>query len=214
MQRTILSVMLLVTAGLSMTVVGLGQGRQTRPALPAIEQVRDNLYVIMGGDPTDVATFSGGNVAVFVTEEHGVVVVDSKLPGYGQQIVDQIRTVTDEPITTMLHSHAHNDHSGSTPGFPVPVETITHENIKAAGGATECASYIDCDEYKGDGSRFLPARTFSDRMSLFSGNDRYRALSLRARAHQRRYVHRVPVDPGDALRRPIRHEAAPVHRRQ
>lgn len=172
MQRTILSVVLVVTAGLSMTAVGLGRGQQTRPALPAIEQVRDNLYVIMGGDPTDGATFSGGNVAVFVTEEHGVVVVDSKLPGYGQQIVDQIRTVTDEPITTMLHSHAHNDHSGSTPGFPVPVETITHENIKAAWSATECASYIDCDEYKGDGSRFLPARTFSDRMSLFSGNDR------------------------------------------
>lgn len=87
MKRTGLLVVLLVAAGLSMTAAGLGQQERSRPGLPAIEPVRDNLYVIMGGDPTDRGTFSGGNVAVFVTEEHGVVVVDSKLPGSSPRTV-------------------------------------------------------------------------------------------------------------------------------
>ena len=173
MRRTILLTVLVAVGGLSITVATTRQEREG-PRLPAIKQVRDNLYVIQGGDPTDRATFSGGNVAVFVTEQHGVVMVDSKLAGYGQQLIEQIRSVTAKPITTMLHTHAHNDHSGSTPEFPATIETITHENIKAAWSHSidGCASYINCESYKGDGMQFLPDRTFTDRLSLFSGNDR------------------------------------------
>lgn len=172
MRRTLWLVTLMVVGGLSIAAGSLRQ-EGDRPSLPAIEQVKDNLYVIKGGDPTDQANFSGGNVAVFVTEAHGVVVVDSKLPGYGQQIIDQVRTVTDKPISTMLHSHAHNDHSGSTPEFPTSVDIITHENIKAAWSRSvdECGSFIDCAAYKGDGTRYLPKQTFTDRLTLFSGND-------------------------------------------
>jgi glyoxylase-like metal-dependent hydrolase (beta-lactamase superfamily II) len=170
MRRTALLAMLIAVGGLSITVSTVQRQRE-RPDLPAIKQVQGNLYVIQGGDPT-TPTFSGGNVAVFVTEAHGVVVVDSKLPGYGQQIIDQIRTVTDKPITTMLHSHVHNDHSGSTPEFPQPIDVITHENIKAIWSQAECEGPVNCGDFKGDGARYLPKRTFSERMSLFEGNDR------------------------------------------
>lgn len=114
MRRTVLLVVLLAAGGLAMAAAGQDDDR---PRVPAIEQVRDNLYVIMGGDPTDRATFSGGNVAVYVMEQ-GVAVVDSKLPGYGGQIIEQIRTVTDKPLLAMFHTHTHNDHAGSTPEFP------------------------------------------------------------------------------------------------
>ena len=172
MKRAVLLVMLLVAGGLSMVAAGCGEGDSSPPPVPAIQQVRDNLYVIEGGDPTDRATFSGGNVAVYVTAEHGVVVVDSKLPGYGQQIIDQIRTVSDQPISLMLHTHTHNDHAGSTPEFPETIEVITHENIKASLTRETCLPVTNCQTFKGEGAKYLPQTTFSEKMSIHLGQDR------------------------------------------
>lgn len=172
MRRAVFLVAVLAVGGLTMAAAGCGEGASSPPPVPAIEQVRDNLYVIKGGDPTDRATFSGGNVAVYVTETHGVVVVDSKLPGYGQQIIDQIRTVSDQPISLMLHSHTHNDHAGSTPEFPDTIEVITHENIKASLTRDTCLPVTNCQTFQGEGAKYLPQTTFSEKMSIHLGDDR------------------------------------------
>ena len=124
----------------------------------------------MGGDPTDRTTFSGGNVAVYVMAQ-GVAVVDSKLPGYGQQIIEQIRTVTDKPIMAMFHTHTHNDHAGSTPEFPETIEVITHENIKASLTRETCLPVTNCQTFKGDAAKYLPQTTFSEKMSVWFGED-------------------------------------------
>lgn len=170
MTRTILLVSLLATGGFLMAAAGCGQGSDSPPPVPAIEQVRDNLYVIEGGDPTDRDTFSGGNVAVYVMEQ-GVAVVDSKLPGYGQQIIEQIRTVTDKPIVAMFHTHTHNDHAGSTPEFPETIEVITHENIKASLTRETCLPVTNCQTFQGEGAKYLPQTTFSEKMSVWFGQD-------------------------------------------
>ena len=170
MTRTILLVSLLATGGFLMAAAGCGQGSDSPPPVPAIEQVRDNLYVIEGGDPTARDTFSGGNVAVYVMEQ-GVAVVDSKLPGYGQQIIEQIRTVTDKPIVAMFHTHTHNDHAGSTPEFPETIEVITHENIKASLTRETCLPVTNCQTFQGEGAKYLPQTTFSEKMSVWFGQD-------------------------------------------
>ena len=79
-----------------------------------IEQVKSNLYVITGG---------GGNTAAFVTAG-GVVVVDTKNPGWGSAILDKIRTVTDKPVTMIVNTHTHGDHVGSNIDFSQPVEVV------------------------------------------------------------------------------------------
>ena len=170
MRRTVLLGLLLTAGGLLMTAAACG-GPDGPPPVPAIEQVRGDLYVIMGGDPTDRATFSGGNVAVYVMDQ-GVAVVDSKLPGYGQQIIDQIRTVTDKPILAMFHTHTHNDHAGSTPEFPDTIEVITHENIKASLTREECLPVTNCQTFKGENAKYLPQTTFSEKASVWFGDDR------------------------------------------
>ena len=55
---------------------------------------------------------SGGNTAVFITDS-GVTLVDTKLPGYGQTILDRVKTVTNKPITRIINTHSHPDHLGS-----------------------------------------------------------------------------------------------------
>ncbi len=108
------------------------------------------------------ASFSGGNTAVFVTGK-GVVLVDTKLPGWGQALLDRIKTVTDKPVTTIINTHSHNDHTGSNESFRPNVEFIAHENTRA--------NMAKMDAFKGDKSKFLPSRTYKDKLTIGAGAD-------------------------------------------
>ena len=125
------------------------------PQAMTIEKVTDNLYVITGGD--------AGNTAVFVRAE-GVVLVDTKVAGSGQRILDLVRTVTDRPITHILNTHTHFDHVGSNAFFAPNVEVVAHENTAGQMQAM--------DEFRDDANKHgLPDRTFKLSLTLFSGAD-------------------------------------------
>jgi cyclase len=144
--------------------------RQTMPQGPTaaslkattIEKVKDNLYVITGSSVASMDTFSGGNTAVFVTDK-GVVLVDTKLPGWGQPILNHIKTVTDKPVITIINTHTHDDHVGSNDFFGASVETIVHENTRT--------NMTRMDAFKGAKATFVPKRTYKDKLSLGSGRD-------------------------------------------
>src|SRR5688500_5353689 len=127
-----------------------------------IEKVKDNLYVITGSGLANIEAFSGGNTAVFVTDK-GVILVDTKLPGWGQPILDRIKTVTDKPITTIINTHTHDDHGGSNGLFPAAVETILHENHPTKKTKMEAL--------KGNNAKVVPKRTYKDKLTLGSGRD-------------------------------------------
>jgi len=144
--------------------------RQAMPAGPTtaglnstkIEKVKDNLYVITGSSIANMDAFSGGNTAVLVTDK-GVILVDTKLPGWGKPIIDRIKTVTDKPITTIINTHTHDDHTGSNDFFGASVETVVHENTRT--------NMAKMDAFKGEKAKFLPKRTYKDKLSLGSGKD-------------------------------------------
>ncbi len=113
---------------------------QQPPQTPVVEveKLKDNLYVLKGG---------GGNTAVFVTAA-GVVVVDAKNPGWGQPILDKIKTLTDKSVTTLTKTHTHGDHVSGNVEFPTTVDIIVQENTKTnmmkmmpqqLGGGSEAA---------------------------------------------------------------------------
>jgi glyoxylase-like metal-dependent hydrolase (beta-lactamase superfamily II) len=131
-----------------------GQGGAQQPQTAEIEKVRDNLYMIRNG---------GGNTAAFVTAA-GVVLVDTKNPGWGERIMEKVRSVTDKPVTTIINTHTHGDHVGSNEHFPTSVEIVAHENTKA--------NMEKMQNFQGDKAQFLPDRTYKDRLTLGSGNDR------------------------------------------
>jgi len=162
MKRIAVLTGLITIGGLSLAVAafqapqGRGEGRGRGPQGPPvaqIEKVKDNLYEITGG---------GGNTAAFITER-GVVVVDTKLAGWGQAILDKIKTVTDKPVVEIINTHTHGDHTGSNEFFGTSVEIVAHENTK---------TYMEkMDAFKGDKSVFLPKKTFKDRLKLGSGKE-------------------------------------------
>ena len=135
---------------------------QPDPAAIRIEKVKENLFIITGGRPGQSGTVSG-NTTVFVAAS-GVVLVDTKLPGFGNAILEQVRSVTSKPVTTIINTHTHNDHTGSNNEFPRTVEFVAHENTRA--------NMLKMEMFQGDQAAFVPTRTFDDRMSLLSGQDR------------------------------------------
>src|SRR5947209_7641886 len=131
---------------------GEGRGQQAQQPLE-IQKVKDNLYMITGG---------GGNTAAFITDG-GVVVVDTKNPGNGQMILDKIKSVTSKPVTMIINTHTHGDHTGSNEFFPPTVDIVAHENTKA--------NMEKMDAFKGDKAKFLPKKTYKDKMTLGKGKD-------------------------------------------
>ncbi len=128
--------------------------QQNQPAALEIQKVKDNLYMITGG---------GGNTAAFITEK-GVVVVDTKLPNNGPGILEKIKSVTSKPVTMVINTHTHGDHVGSNSAFTGMVEFVAHENCKA--------SMEKMDAFKEEGKKFLPSKTYKDKLSLLSGKDK------------------------------------------
>jgi cyclase len=168
LRRGIVLTMLIAAGALSIVVAAVQPPQPAGPSPAAlaateIQKVKDNLYMITGSDPTDRSAFSGGNTGVFVTNS-GVIVVDTKLAGWGKVLLDKIKTVTDKPVTTIINTHTHGDHTGSNSMFPATVEIVAHENTKA--------NMEKMDAFKGDNAKFLPKKTYKDKMSLGSGKDR------------------------------------------
>jgi glyoxylase-like metal-dependent hydrolase (beta-lactamase superfamily II) len=145
------------------------------------DKLRDNLYVVRGSDP---AAFVGGNTAVFI-QANGVTLVDSKVPGWGQPLIEKVKELTDKPITTLINTHTHFDHTGGNPDFPAAVEVVTHANTARYMKENNPVSGLKIevpDVFKNSGGRGLPKRTFTDRLTLGSGNDRVE-LHYFGRAH-------------------------------
>ena len=153
----------------SLTLLGLilvaatYQAQEPHPPIEVL-QISDNLFVLGSGMKT------GGNSAVFITENDGVVLVDTKNEGYGPDILEHIRRLTDKPVTTILNTHVHFDHSGANTEFPETVHFIAHENIRRHWSRTDCSPIpTNCDDFQGENKKYLPSTTFSDRLSLFVG---------------------------------------------
>jgi cyclase len=157
MKRLAVLAGLLLAGAISMTVARQ-QPQQTQPAQFEIQKVKDNLYVMITGPG------NGGNTAVFITEK-GVVVVDTKYPNYGPVMLEKIRTITPKPVIMVINTHTHDDHVGGNGAFTGAVEFIAHENCKA--------SMEKMPEFQSEeGKKFLPGKTYKDKLSLLSGADR------------------------------------------
>ena len=155
----------IMLVGLSLTAAA---SQQERAAMPPIEEIAENLYLLAASDSADRASWTGGNTAVFVTEA-GVILVDTKLPGYGQDFIGRVREVTDKPITMVINTHTHFDHSGSNNEFPDTITVVAHENTRANMARAECNPVTNCEAFQGENAKYLPKRTYTERMSLFSG---------------------------------------------
>jgi len=163
MRRVVVLGTVIGVAAVSMVTFGQAPTGPTPRAIEAtkIEKVKNNLYIITGSSAGGDA-FSGGTTAVFITDA-GVTLVDTKLPGYGPMLLERIKTVTNKPVTRIINTHSHSDHTGGNAFFGPTVESIVHENAKKSLAADP--------SYAGERAKFLPTRTYKDKLTVGSGKD-------------------------------------------
>jgi cyclase len=168
MKRVIVLGALLAAGSLSVALSAYQQatGAQPKPMVVEVDKLKDNLFVLKGG---------GGNTGVFVTTA-GVVVVDTKNPGWGKPILDKIRELTDKPVTLIINTHTHGDHVSGNVEFPATVDVVAHENTKTNMAKMLAPSGFPPSTatqtiFEANGGRGLPKQTFTDKMTIGSGND-------------------------------------------
>ena len=127
------------------------QGKQAPPPLSLVK-VFDDLYVLQNN--------GAGNVAVYITDE-GVILVDDKFENNFDEIMANVKKVTDKPVRYVMSTHHHGDHTGSSAKFLPFAEIIAHKNNRE-----------NLVKAKQPGA---PRVVFSDETSVFLGGKEVRA---------------------------------------
>jgi glyoxylase-like metal-dependent hydrolase (beta-lactamase superfamily II) len=181
---------LVMAGGLSLAAGGPApQQAEAKVVRVQTLNVRDILYVLTGG---------GGN-SLALTRDDQTVLIDTKTAGWGRPLSDAVLAVTDKPVTTIINTHAHADHTAGNVEFSTATKIIAHENAKA--------SMQKMPAFSGANAKYLPNTLVTDRMSLLDGPDRIEIYYF-GRAHtngdlvvvfpQKRIAHLGDLFPGKA----------------
>ena len=108
---------------------GDGKGKGGPPAGQMITQIKPGFFEVTG---------AGGNTSVVVTNA-GLIVVDTKNLGEANynDLMAQIKKVTNQPVKYVVITHVHQDHSGNTKSF----EDAGAKVIANQGEKAELATY-------------------------------------------------------------------------
>ncbi len=139
---------------------GRGGGQPVQP----IQMVKPGLYVVPG---------AGSNSIVRVTNE-GVILVDTKLPGEANYngLMEQIKSVTTQPVKVVIVTHHHADHTGNNDRFiAAGAQVIGHEQLAK-----------NLDTYQFNPLPAKPTATYSADRTVRLGGVEVRVLHL-GRAH-------------------------------
>jgi cyclase len=143
------------------------QSNQPTPALPKLEKVKDDLYLIENSDVTPQALrYWGGNITVCLTDQ-GVILVDAKYARAHDDVVAKVRSLTDKPIKYVILTHNHADHSEGA------------AQLEAMG-----ANIIISNDDRGNMARaanakWLPGLTYSGQAHLFLGGKELQLYQFR-----------------------------------
>ena len=163
MTRQLVLGTLLAVGTLSVAIAAAQQ--QQAPMVVEVEKLKDNVFVLRGG---------GGNTTVFI-QANGVTIVDTKNPGWGQPILAKIKELTPKPVVRIVNTHTHGDHVSGNVAFADNVDIVTHvntaENMKMMRSVTSIPN-PQPNVFKENNGKGLAKRTFTDSLTLDSGNDR------------------------------------------
>lgn len=111
-----------------------------------VEEIRDRLYWVSDGIWN----------TMFLTYNEGVIAVDAPV-SMGQNYRNAIREVTDKPVTYLIYSHSHADHTAAASMFSQTATYIAHEETAATLARRQ------------DPRRPVPTVTFSKTYTLKAG---------------------------------------------
>ncbi|WP_036382491.1 MBL fold metallo-hydrolase [Muricauda sp. MAR_2010_75] len=137
---------------------------------------------------TFMLTGNGGNIGIYLGPEQ-VFMVDDQFAPLSEKIKAAIATLTDKPISYLLNTHMHGDHTGGNVNFNTDETVLVAQNnvrkrLKIGGEEKLKANEITAQEYENT----LPEITFSEGLTFHDGDETVMAF----------HVHNAHTD-GDAM---------------
>ncbi|PCJ97923.1 MAG: MBL fold metallo-hydrolase [Flavobacteriaceae bacterium] len=127
-----------------------------------IDKLSNDVYMLTG---------QGGNIGIYVGESH-VYMIDDQFDRLSDKINAAIKTITDKPISVLVNTHMHGDHTGGNAKFNTNNTTVVaHTNVRKRMQANLKkdldANKIDAEHYE----KMLPEVTFSDDITFYDGDE-------------------------------------------
>jgi len=79
-----------------------------------------NIYMLQG---------AGGNIGVFASSK-GLVLIDDQFAPLAEKIETAMKKISEKPLTYIINTHFHGDHTGSNSYFADHAPIIAHQNVR------------------------------------------------------------------------------------
>lgn len=135
----------------------------------SIDTLSQNTYMLTG---------RGGNIGIYVGNNQ-VFMIDDQFAPLSNKIKVAISTLTDKPITYLVNTHMHGDHTGGNINFNSENTTlVAHDNVrsklKEKGQKNVAANKMTQLDFE----KSLPEITYSEGMTFYDGDETIMALHV------------------------------------
>jgi cyclase len=131
------------------------------------EKVADGVYYASGG--------VGSNNVVIVNDEDVVLVDDGTTPAAAKSFLEDIKRITNKPVTAVVNTHFHYDHTDGNSVFPPSVQIIGHEYVRTA---IMTFDVLNREPFKTSQADRLPGQIASLRQQLAAMTDATKKAEL------------------------------------
>jgi len=137
-----------------------------------IDQLSENIHMLTG---------QGGNIGVFKNEK-GLFIIDDQFARLSEKILTELKTISTQPVTMVINTHFHGDHTGGNENMNNQGATIfAQKNVRSRMKSRQ--------KEKGNITpKSLPVITFDEGLQLYFEKESIKAF----------HVHNAHTD-GDAL---------------
>src|SRR5436190_403853 len=128
------------------------------------QKLDDNVYVLQFMGPQGAAGNAGGNVGAFIGAD-GIAIVDVGYLPAAPKLEAALKAISNKPITYLLNTHWHGDHTDADEYFGKTAVIIAHENARKK-------MQMGTARFPAKPAVALPRITFDDRITLhMNGGD-------------------------------------------
>src|SRR5580693_3823759 len=131
------------------------------------EKVAEGVYYATGG--------VGSNNVVIVNDRDVVLVDDGTTPAAARAFLEDIRLITNKPVSAVVNTHFHYDHTDGNSVFPPDVQIIAHEYVR---NAILTFNVLNREPFKTSQSDRLPVQISWLKQQLAATNDAARKTAL------------------------------------
>ncbi|WP_299003260.1 MBL fold metallo-hydrolase [uncultured Tenacibaculum sp.] len=119
------------------------------------EKLTDRVYVLKG---------QGGNIGLFIGD-NSVFMIDDQFAPLSKKIQAAIKKITDKPVTYLINTHWHGDHTGGNANFQKEGAIIvSHENVRKRMSVDQV---VRGEKRPASPKEALPVITFSEDMQFY-----------------------------------------------